>query len=253
MVQECFYKENRRNREERGLRLSGRFGAEEWRLRPMSQRENEEIWLRCGRDESRYEAAMLAESVCFPDLKDVGLQNSYGVAGADRLLTRLLLPGRMYSFVQTEGEFHEPEYFLNLFREYKAAGKPVQLIVFRKLADGSQIFCGNIEVLLEDYTVTEKGGEQGDFWVELRWKEYRNAKSIRYEMKKEADGQTALIEQGQARESKTPEGSYTVRSGDCLWAIAKRVLGDGTRYREIAEKNGIADPNRIYPGQVLKL
>lgn len=93
MVQECFYKENRKSREERVLRLSGRFGAEEWRLRPMSQRENEEIWLRCGRDESRYEAAMLAESVCFPDLKDVGLQNSYGVAGADRLLTRLLLPG----------------------------------------------------------------------------------------------------------------------------------------------------------------
>ncbi len=36
---------------------------------------------------------MLAESVCFPDLKDAGLQNSYGAAGADRLLTRLLLPG----------------------------------------------------------------------------------------------------------------------------------------------------------------
>ena len=35
---------------------------------PMSQRENEEIWLRCGGDEGRYEAAMLAESVCFPDL-----------------------------------------------------------------------------------------------------------------------------------------------------------------------------------------
>ncbi len=53
MGQECFYKENRRNREMRGLRLGGRFGAEEWRLRPMSQRENEEIWLRCGGDEGR--------------------------------------------------------------------------------------------------------------------------------------------------------------------------------------------------------
>lgn len=173
--------------------------------------------------------------------------------GLQEISFTVLLPGRLYSFVQTEGAFHEPEYFLNLFREYKAAEKPVQLIVFRKLADGSQIFCGNIEALLEDYMVTEKGGEQGDFWVDLRWKEYRNAKSIRYDMKKEADGQTALIEQGQARESKTPTGSYTVRSGDCLWAIAKRALGDGTKYREIAEKNGIADPSRIYPGQVLKL
>lgn len=173
--------------------------------------------------------------------------------GLQEISFTILLPGRVYSFVQTEGEFHEPEYFLNLFREFKAAGKPVQLIVFRRLADGSQIFCGNTEVLLEDYTVTEKGGEQGDFWVDLEWKEYRGAKSIRYDMKPGADGQAALIEQGQAREVKTAAASYTVRKGDCLWTIAKRELGDGTRYREIAEKNGIADPSRIYPGQVLKL
>ena len=172
--------------------------------------------------------------------------------GLQEISFTVLLPGRVYSFVQTEGIFHEPEFYLNLFREYKAAGKPVQLIVCRRLADGTQIFCGNMEVLLEDYTVTEKGGEQGDFWVELRWKEYRGAKSIRYDMKTEG-GQTALIEQGQARESRTPTGTYTVRKGDCLWAIAKRELGDGTRYREIAEKNGIADPSRIFPGQILKL
>ena len=172
--------------------------------------------------------------------------------GLQEISFTVLLPGRVYSFVQTEGIFHEPEFYLNLFREYKAAGKPVQLIVFRRLADGTQIFCGNMEVLLEDYTVTEKGGEQGDFWVELRWKEYRGAKSIRYDMKTEG-GQTALSEQGQARESRTPTGTYTVRKGDCLWAIAKRELGDGTRYREIAEKNGIADPSRIFPGQILKL
>lgn len=160
----------------------------------------------------------------------------------------VLLPGQMYSFVQAEDGFHEPEYFLNYFREYKAAAKPVQLILFRKLADGTQVFCGNLEVLLEDYTVTEKGGEQGDFWVELHWKEWRTAKSIRYSLK----GNT-MVEQGQSRQAKQPAATYTVQKGDCLWNIAKKQLGDGGRYKEIAQKNGIADPNRIYPGQVLKL
>ncbi|MBR4934415.1 MAG: LysM peptidoglycan-binding domain-containing protein, partial [Anaerotignum sp.] len=47
--------------------------------------------------------------------------------------------------------------------------------------------------------------------------------------------------------------TYTVQKGDCLWNIAKKQLGDGTKYRQIAEKNGISDPNKIYPGQVLKL
>ena len=172
--------------------------------------------------------------------------------GLQEIRFTALLPGRRYSFVQTEDGFHEPEYFLNCFKEYKAAAKPVQLILFRRLADGTQLFCGNMDVLLEDYTVTEKGGEQGDFWVEMCWKEWKTAKSIRYSVKGQ-NGGNVLVEQGQERQAKTPAATYTVKKGDCLWNIAKKQLGDGTKYKEIAQKNGISDPNRIYPGQVLKL
>lgn len=172
--------------------------------------------------------------------------------GLQEIRFTALLPGRRYSFVQTEDGFHEPEYYLNCFKEYKAAAKPVQLILFRRLADGTQLFCGNVDVLLEDYTVTEKGGEQGDFWVEMRWKEWKTAKSIRYSVKSQ-NGGNVLVEQGQERQAKTPASTYTVKKGDCLWNIAKKQLGDGTKYKEIAKKNGISDPNKIYPGQVLKL
>ena len=44
--------------------------------------------------------------------------------------------------------------------------------------------------------------------------------------------------------------TYTVKSGDTLSAIAAKY---GTTYQELAAKNGIADPNKIYPGQVLKI
>lgn len=97
MGQECFYRENRKDRGEREVLLTERLaqdgGQMLWRIRPMSQRENEDIWRRCGEDEKRYEGAVLAESVVFPDLRDAKLQNSYGVAGAERLLGRLLLAG----------------------------------------------------------------------------------------------------------------------------------------------------------------
>ena len=43
-----------------------------------------------------------------------------------------------------------------------------------------------------------------------------------------------------------------VKSGDSLWAIAERELGDGSRYRELQQLNGLAG-TMIYPGQVLKL
>ena len=172
--------------------------------------------------------------------------------GLQEIRFTVLLPGRKYGFVQTEDGFHEAEYYLNHFKEYKASAKPVQMILFRKMADGTQLFCGNRDVLLEEYTITEKGGEQGDFWVEMYWKEWKTAKSIRYSVKSQ-NGGNVLVEQGQQRQAKTPAATYTVQKGDCLWNIAKKQLGDGTKYRQIAEKNGISDPNKIYPGQVLKL
>ncbi|HBN09371.1 MAG TPA: hypothetical protein DD435_12220 [Cyanobacteria bacterium UBA8530] len=51
------------------------------------------------------------------------------------------------------------------------------------------------------------------------------------------------------------KSSYTVVSGDTLFAIARRLLGDGTRWREIYSLNQdiLKDPNKIFPGQTLKL
>ena len=47
--------------------------------------------------------------------------------------------------------------------------------------------------------------------------------------------------------------TYTVKSGDTLSAIAKKYLGDASRYNEIATLNKIANPNLIYVGQVIKI
>jgi lysozyme len=45
-------------------------------------------------------------------------------------------------------------------------------------------------------------------------------------------------------------GTYTVKSGDNLSAIASRL---GTTVATLAANNGITNPNLIYPGQVLKV
>lgn len=48
---------------------------------------------------------------------------------------------------------------------------------------------------------------------------------------------------------------HTVEKGDTLWAIAQKELGDGNRYNEIFEANKpmLSDPDKIYPGQVLRI
>jgi nucleoid-associated protein YgaU len=47
--------------------------------------------------------------------------------------------------------------------------------------------------------------------------------------------------------------TYTVVSGDTLWAISERFYGDGNRYQEIATASGISNPDLIHPGQVLTI
>lgn len=46
--------------------------------------------------------------------------------------------------------------------------------------------------------------------------------------------------------------SYTVKSGDSLWGIAAKQLGNGSRYKEIKTLNGLSS-DTIHAGQVLKL
>ena len=46
---------------------------------------------------------------------------------------------------------------------------------------------------------------------------------------------------------------YVVAPGDTLWAIAARMLGDGSRWEELAALNQIADASTIFPGQMIRL
>ena len=53
----------------------------------------------------------------------------------------------------------------------------------------------------------------------------------------------------------TPTVSYTVQPGDTLSAIAKKFFGNANEYMDIfnANKDQLSDPDKIKPGQVLKI
>jgi LysM repeat protein len=68
-------------------------------------------------------------------------------------------------------------------------------------------------------------------------------------------GAKAQPQPGAAAPAGTAQQTYTVQSGDTLSGIAKRLLGNAYAYMEIfnANKDILKDPDKIYPGQVLKI
>lgn len=59
-----------------------------------------------------------------------------------------------------------------------------------------------------------------------------------------------MVNQKMAAKNKPASVYYTVKRGDTLSAIASKY---GTTYTYLARLNGIADPNRIYPGQKIRV
>jgi len=66
----------------------------------------------------------------------------------------------------------------------------------------------------------------------------------------------AKVEEEISVSSSEPEASFhTVVKGDTLWKVAEKAYGNGAKYQQIFEANKpmLSDPDKIYPGQVLRI
>ena len=169
----------------------------------------------------------------------------------------LLLPQVSYPF--TNGGAQSANYYLSLFERLKTSKEPFQFILNRSMPSGKRLFYTNLTVGMEDYQITDDAEEGFDITVTVSLKQYRyyGTKTVTIQpAPTPAETPTATVEQPQRETSQAPQQTtYTVKSGDCLWNIAKKYLGDGSRYNEIynLNKDKITNPNLIYPGQVLTL
>jgi len=97
-------------------------------------------------------------------------------------------------------------------------------------------------------------GGHGDCWYSLRFIEAREMVIMAETEIRQAP--TMVSGTTTSRPAPSTPKTYTVKPGDTLWAIAKKTLGDGGRWREIYNNNTDVigkDPNLIFPGQVLRI
>lgn len=183
--------------------------------------------------------------------------NILKAAGLTDVSFDLLLPQVPYPF--TNGGAQPADYYLSLFERLKTAKEPFQWILNREKPNGSRLFYTNLTVGMEDYQITDDAEEGFDITVTVSLKQYRHygTKTVTIQpASTPATKPTATVEPPKRETSQAPKQStYTVKSGDCLWNIAKKYLGDGSRYNEIynLNKDKIKNANLIYAGQVLTL
>ena len=138
-----------------------------------------------------------------------------------------------------------PAYFLNKFAVWRNKGTKLKLIV--------PLTPINHAVYLETFQHEYSGG-MGDVEYSI---EFCAAKDIIIGTEDGAANQEGAGVKTTSPAANPPAATtYTVKSGDSLWKIAQKQLGDGSRWREIYDLNRDtigSNPNLIYAGQVYNM
>ena len=169
--------------------------------------------------------------------------------GLAEISVAVVLPQMVYPFAMGDGIVEDGEEFISRLQDLKESGDAFEFIIIRDSFDT------NMDVTLEDYKVSDDVKEGLDLVVSVTMKEARHygTKIMNFTIIEDQATPTAETPE-ENRPAEQPQAkTYTVKSGDCLWNIAKKQLGDGSRWKEIHDLNRdkISNPNLIHPGLVL--
>ena len=202
-------------------------------------------------------------------LANEGEVNRIKTPGLTDITMDILLPGIVYPFaIYPSGTFQKPSVYISQLEKLKTEGKVFKLVVLRKLPTRVLGYDFSMSVTLEDYSLKEDAEEGIDITASLNLKQYVDYGTQKVKFKKKKGGNTTTDEKKQrSYVGKKTGGTYTVKSGDCLWNISKKKLGKASRWKEIyklnksviekAAKNhgrkSSSNGHWIYPGTKLKL
>ncbi len=180
------------------------------------------------------------------DLLNVGEINLIGNRGLKVITLSSFFPNVNSHFNKVG---REPIEYKNMLEKWKNSKKPIRLII----SDMGL----NLAAAIENLTFSMREGD-GDIYYTIELAEYRflNVPNVAESKEVKDNGL-----KDRPKEKVKPI-TYTVKSGDTMWAIAKKQYGDGAKYTELYSKNkslidgrnkNKVDKYAIYTGQVLTL
>ncbi len=156
--------------------------------------------------------------------------------GLCQVTLETFLPGENSRFYQGV----TPNSALAMLLRWKEEGGPVRLLISG--AEMEELF------LITGISRTLTEGDE-DVGVAITLKEYKYV-TLAEEDVLAAQNAGGLYRRADERESRSV---YITQGGEDLWTIARLYLGEGSRWRELAVKNGIADPHDLPAGMEVLL
>lgn len=145
----------------------------------------------------------------------------------------------------------EPRAYVDYIMRWWETKRPVRLVAVTSTMEV------NTAASIEGFEWREVAGSPGDIMYSLQLKEYRfyGAKKLQTIREEERIVRVASAPSPTRPDDRVQPKSYTLAAGDNLWKVAQKILGDGSRWREIQTLNNISDAEvkRLPVGKVLKL
>lgn len=143
-------------------------------------------------------------------------------------------PMRKYPYSRNVSKF---ETYFDKFQELKEDKKSFRFVVARMTPSGKRLWDTNILVALEDFSINENADEGDDVLITFQLKQYKEY-GVKVLPKSKEKTSTSTSNKPRSNGSNAPKSeTYTVKSGDCLWNIAKKYYGSGAKYTVIYNAN----------------
>lgn len=146
-------------------------------------------------------------------------------------------PMRKYPYSREYSAFQN---YFDKFKDLKENKKPFRFIVAREMMKGGRTWDTNILVALEEFEINEDADEGDDVLITFNLKQYKEygVKQLSASSIKTTTSTSSITRPNtNAPSSNNKSSSYTIKNGDCLWNIAKKFYGDGSKWTKIYNAN----------------